>query len=111
MSNYIKFSIKVNNCSNNERKSFIKDLALLADIILEQKGDNEYSTYDVWNNYIKDLCLISKKYSNAIVTVDCNSDDDDIWRVYFVNGKYQIVNATIVYEEFDPLELTDYEDE
>lgn len=110
MSNYITFSIKVNNCSNNERKSFIKDLALLADIILEQHGDNEYSTYDVWNNYIKDLCLISKKYSNAIVTVDCNSDED-IWRVYFINGKYQIANATIVYEEFDPLKLIDYEDE
>ena len=103
MSNYITFSIKVNNCSNNERKSFIKDLALLADIILEEKET-------IWNNYIKDLCLISKKYSNAIVTVDCNSDDD-IWRVYFVNGKYQITNATIVYEDFDPLKLVNYEDE
>lgn len=111
MSNYIKFSIKINNCSNSERKSFVKDLACLADIILEQESDNEYMVYDVWNTYIRDLCFISKKYPNIITTVDCNSDDDDIWRVYFIQGKYQITNATIVYEEFDPLKLIDYKDE
>lgn len=62
-----------------------------------------------WGNFEKDMCELSRLYPNKIFIVDGEGEEnDDVWKMYWKNGKFQESNRTVIYEPFDEKELREW---
>ena len=59
-----------------------------------------------WYDHQKDMEKFSKKHKDVLFTLHGEGEAaEDLWREYFWNGKSQIVEAVITYDEFDVTKL------
>ena len=113
MGYYTQFRLEIkflSGVTENEREGFTdfirKELNNLAfgDVsdVLED-GSESYTWYD----HEDDMRKISVKYPMAIFVLSGEGEEGgDLWRKYFLAGRMHGGKAKIVYEEFNPKELT-----
>lgn len=59
-----------------------------------------------WYDHEKDMKVLSKKFPSVLFTLYGEGEETgDIWRKYFLNGKIQVANVKMVFEEFDENKL------
>ena len=59
-----------------------------------------------WYNCHNDMKNFSKKYPNTIFKIIGEGEEaGDIWHAYFQNGKMQLCEAQITFEEFNKQQL------
>jgi len=59
-----------------------------------------------WYDHEKDMRTLSLQFSDIHFTLYGEGEKSgDIWKKHFLNGKMQLCNATITFEEFDPSKL------
>ena len=63
-----------------------------------------------WYNSRKDMMEFSKLFPNVVFELEeLGESNEDMWKTYFKNGKYQECQAIITYEDYDPNKLTEKE--
>lgn len=68
--------------------------------------DDEISTYSKWYDCDDDMRELSELFPDKLFRVDGQGEDpDDIWRLYWKNGKVQESKRTVSYEPFDETKL------
>lgn len=56
-----------------------------------------------WYDHIKDLTKLSKKYPDLIFRLmGAGDSNEDLWHHYFKDGKSQICEAKITFDEYNP---------
>jgi hypothetical protein len=59
-----------------------------------------------WYNQREDMLKLSEEFPDCLFTVNgVGEEHDDIWREFYLNGKFQKSYATLVFDYFDPLKL------
>lgn len=59
-----------------------------------------------WYEYKEDMCRISKGYPETLITLSGEGEESgDLWDCHFLDGKFHLCGAKIVYPEFDPAKL------
>lgn len=60
-----------------------------------------------WVNWSRDLMNFSKEYPDVLFLLSGEGEENaDLWRAYFRNGKMQLCEAKITYDNFDENKLT-----
>ena len=54
-----------------------------------------------WYEHREDLQKVAKANPNTLIIVECHSEDDEFWKLWFVNDKMFESKGVIVYEEPD----------
>lgn len=68
--------------------------------------NDEISTYSKWYNCDDDMRKLSELFPDKLFRVDGQGEDpDDIWRLYWKNGKVQESKRIVLYEPFDENKL------
>lgn len=91
------------------------DLTNLTDEQIEKV--NEMSGYSFTNQYVSDsvkwyswnetMKEVSKLFPDQPLIIEGEGEEaGDIWKAYFKNGKSQIMEAKITFEEFDESKLS-----
>ena len=63
-----------------------------------------------WYAYRDDMKRLSAAFPNVLFTLHGEGEQDlDLWREYWLGGKYQRVDAAVTYAPFDADNLIDYE--
>lgn len=71
---------------------------------LGEDGDAEESCK--WYEHETEMKAFSKKYPEWLFALSGTGEESgDIWKKYFVNGKFQSAKAVITLEDFDPKKL------
>lgn len=52
-----------------------------------------------WYEHDEDMEEISKQFPSCVFKLDCNGEDGDRWIVFYQNGKHELCQSKIVYEE------------
>ena len=59
-----------------------------------------------WYEHEADMRALSSKFPDVLFTLDgVGEEHPDIWRKFFVNGKMQKCDATLVFDQFDESKL------
>jgi hypothetical protein len=59
-----------------------------------------------WYEYDNDMPLLSQQFPELVFMLEGEGEEGaDLWRRYYKNGKVQIANAKIVYDEYDESKL------
>jgi antitoxin component YwqK of YwqJK toxin-antitoxin module len=59
-----------------------------------------------WYDFHEEMIAFSKEYPNWLFTLSGEGEESgDIWKAYYVNGKYQQEKAKIVFDPFDMQKL------
>lgn len=58
-----------------------------------------------WYRHRDDLAKVSRANPTKLIIVECKSEDDDYWKLWFLNGVMREVKGELVYPEIDLLEL------
>lgn len=59
-----------------------------------------------WYDHDRDMRLISQKHPETIFILEGEGEESgDIWKKYYLNGKFQTAKAVVTYEEFDESKL------
>ena len=59
-----------------------------------------------WYEHEEDMIALSLQYPNLIFLLEGSGEESgDMWKKYFKNGQMQIVNAKIIFDEFDESRL------
>lgn len=86
-----------------KEKRVIKDPEQL---VSEAIGYNPFEEPCKWYDWKKEMIEISKRYPLTIFVIEgIGEEQPDLWKAYFLNGKYQYTKAELVYEEFDEKKL------
>lgn len=100
---------------NNSEKNYKEVLSETLEI-LEQLGvinyalDKELNLYEwvTWYKHREDMKRLSSIIENVVFELSGEGDDaGDIWKEYYLNGKIQICEAKITFDEFDENKLSD----
>ncbi len=69
--------------------------------------DDGYCEQDSkWYDHQKDMKEFSEKHKDVLFTLYGEGESsEDLWREYFWNGKSQLAEAVITYDEFDKEKL------
>lgn len=60
-----------------------------------------------WYEHDENMRAVSKEYPDILFTLYGEGEESgDIWVKYYKNGKSQVANAQIKFDEFDPKKLT-----
>jgi hypothetical protein len=60
-----------------------------------------------WYDHEDELRIFSANYPKWLFTLEGKGEEaGDLWKKYFVNGKMQLANAKIVFDEFEPSKLS-----
>lgn len=90
------------------------DAAYIINEVLSQYGLSDWIEEDTgnsidrmkWYDWKRDLLEMSKKYPFVIFLLTGEGEENgDMWKAYFLNGKCQVANAIITYDEFDVKKL------
>lgn len=52
-----------------------------------------------WYEHDEDMEEISRQFPNCVFKLECNGEDGDRWIVFYQNGKHELCQGKIVYEE------------
>ena len=75
-----------------------------ASCAIDEYGDT--LDYCKWYNHAEDLKEFSKKHPDALFMLSGEGEESgDIWKRYFRNGKSQLCEAKIVFEDYDENKL------
>ena len=98
-------------CGHEYNSSFCPECGLKANMTIEDLEEHiktkEFDFYNFeesckWYDAKDDVKEVSKKYPNIIFQLDGDGEESgDIWRIYFLNGKYQNCEIKTTYEPFD----------
>lgn len=67
--------------------------------------------YYKWYEEETEMAKLSAKFPGILFTLTAEGEENgDYWRIYAMDGKYQCVGGTIVYEPFSPDKLLEPED-
>lgn len=105
------YDSNLNDTINEETKLLIiYDLRITLEDAHIGLDENGYTTYPVkWYDIEEEMCLFSLKYPNIIFEFHCIGDEyDDIYKLYFKNGKYQYSKCHFNYDEYDENKLKEY---
>lgn len=62
-----------------------------------------WDAYDTWYGWKDDMTEFSRKFPNILFELHGNGDEfGDTWKAFFQNGKSQVHEAHIEYDDFDP---------
>lgn len=65
-----------------------------------------WSAEGKWYEHSKDMKMLSAAFPDILFTLTGDGEEKgDLWVKYYKNGKEQIANAHITYEEFDETKL------
>lgn len=71
--------------------------------------------YDAkWYDHRKEMTEMSKKYPKTLFTLRGSGEDygqDDMWKEYYKNGKFQYVKAVVAFKCFDETKLREFRDD
>ena len=90
------------------------DLTELTDEQVEKAAEvsgyslnNQYETDKIkWYSWNSDMRKVSTMFPDELLTISgVGEEPEDIWKAYFLNGKSQICQARIVFEDFDKNKL------
>jgi hypothetical protein len=63
-------------------------------------GRNPFGDSCKWYDHEEDMTSVSKKFNSVLFVLTGHGEDgDDIWKKYFYNGKMQVANAKITFDE------------
>lgn len=80
----------------------IADIADVITQISDYNWGDGLTINDIWYDLVSYMKELSKRYPEHVFQLDSvGEESDDIWRVYFKNGKSHDANTKIVYEDFD----------
>ncbi len=104
MGYYTNYSLFIKNATEQEEDEIV---AILKEVIGDplDGGNGEYYTYGKWYNHEEDLLKISEQYPKLFFILDGNGEDGDLWRIYVQNGKRQVTQGRVVYEDYDPKKM------
>lgn len=75
-------------------------------VVSKVVGYNPFEDATKWYEHENHMRKISLQYPDVIFELKGEGEESgDIWVKYFVNGKMQVCNATIVFEPFDEKKL------
>lgn len=78
--------------------NIVEEVSDISDYLWDDELCMNGKWYD-WPSHMKEL---SKRYPEHMFQLDGDGEDsDDIWRVYFKNGKSHDANTRLIYEDFD----------
>jgi len=99
MGYYIECSLEVSPESERETvENVIKQSPFLEAVLLE--GEEKK-----WREHEQDLKEISKECPNALLTVEVEDSEGEIWCMYVKNGKLYTTPGIISFEPFDESKL------
>lgn len=103
MGYYTDFEITVTDVEGNELGEVPAALvSALMDMELDDFGGNVFTGSLKWYDYGEDMVKLSKQFPDLLFTVEGHGESqDDIWRLYYQNGRFQGGNAEIVYPQLD----------
>lgn len=98
-------------CSRKLKKIDVTDV--VDKYLSENPVYGQRSVYDInqmneckWYSYENDMKELSKKFPNILFTLSGKGEESfDIWRRYYLNGKFQHCPAKITFDEFDETKL------
>lgn len=100
MGYYTDFEIKVITPETIDNDEFQEKLEEISDYSFEH-FEGILSTNAKWYYWQENLEEVSKKFPSYLIEVSGVGEEfGDIWKAYFKNGKYTIIRAQIVFEEF-----------
>ena len=71
---------------------------------IDRHGDSDNTTK--WYDYESDMRSMSQHFKGVLFTLYGEGEEaGDIWKKYFLDGKCQIAEASIVIDDFDPDKL------
>lgn len=113
MGYYTDFSLRAEWYSENSGPSQeeIKNLEdeIKKMMVFESGGDFDFGWWanGKWYDWEEDMALLSKRFPDFLFSLNGDGESqDDIWGVYFLNGKIMRDARSIVTEPFDPGKLT-----
>ena len=75
-------------------------------LVKEYLSFNPFEGSTKWYEYDENMKTISKKYPETIFILEGEGEESgDIWKRYYLNGKVQVAEAKISYDEFDEKKL------
>lgn len=82
----------------------------LADLLTNTTGytwDDNLELHDAkWYNHHNDMIYVSTQYPYVEFTLKGEGEESgDLWKTYYLNGKYQEAKAKITYDEYDRSKL------
>lgn len=64
--------------------------------------DEDLCMSGMWYDWPAHMLILSTRYPNHMFQLDGDGEDsDDMWRVYFKNGKSHDANTRLIYDDFD----------
>lgn len=62
-----------------------------------------------WYEHHEDMLKVSKQFPDIVLKLEGVGEEfPDFWKAYYKNGKFQVVNGDIVFEEFDESKMKEY---
>ena len=59
-----------------------------------------------WYDHDQEMCIMSECIPNTLFTLSGEGEEQgDLWRAYYLNGKYQHIQAVLSYAPFDESKL------
>lgn len=106
MGYYTAYNLHLSNVKPEEEEALaleIKKMHVFDDGDVREK---HYSAYARWNDFDRDMLLLSTKFPGVLFTLYGDGEySDDNWVDYFQDGKEMYCKAEIVYPEFDQYEM------
>ena len=74
--------------------------------VIEQVDYNPFDEKTKWYDFEKDMREVSKQHPNVLFELSGEGEEtDDLWKAYFKDGKMQMCEARIEYDNFDEAQL------
>jgi hypothetical protein len=112
MGYYTKFNLKITpEPIALERLEITREIAEIFEledsVNLEKTHYSDFLSNEMkWYNYYSDVLKLSIKFPNFLFTLKGEGEDkDDIWIIYYKNGKSQDAPGKITFESFDETKL------
>lgn len=104
MGYYTNYSLETDSQENKNIIEEFREIDGNAKYAIDANGDCQEWTK--WYDHEEDLKNFSKNYPDVIFILSGEGEESgDIWKKYFKNGKMQVAQAKISFEEFNENKL------
>ena len=111
MGYFTRYSLQLTYDTDSESNDEVKnkvikklyEMNLMGFVFNKSLESNQSAT---WYTYHEDMLCLSTFFPDIIFRLDGYGEDDgDIWREYYLDGKYQKAKANLVFDAFDEEKL------
>lgn len=105
MGYYTSYKLSVKNETHPQYEGFVKWVEPFP------KTSTGYSWYDFWMGsgdnckwyeYNTDMVALSQQFPELVFLLEGEGEESgDMWKRYYKNGKVQVANAVVTYDEYD----------